>query len=420
MTSRFPLAFLLLGLAVVPGTGGDWPEFRGPDGQGHGKESGLPVVWGPARNVTWKVPVPGKGWSSPIVWKGRVYLTTAVSAPDGPPDALSLRALCLDSATGKTIWDQEVFREVPGSPRPHRKNSHASPTPLTDGQRLYVHFGYQGTACLDLEGKVVWENRELRFTPVHGSGGSPVLFDDLVIFSGDGSEQRFVAALEKATGKVRWKTDRPGDPPRKFSFSTPLVIDFEGRKQLISSASDMVLAYNPATGKELWKVRYDGYSVIPRPVFGHGLVFVCTGFNVPTLLAIRPDGTGDVTDTHIAWSMKRGTPHTPSPLLVGDDLYMISDTGTATCLDAKTGEVHWQERIGGNFSASPLYDDGKIYLQSEDGVGTVLAAGKTFKRLGRNSLGERSLASPAAAEGALFIRTEKHLYRIAAKEPVQP
>jgi outer membrane protein assembly factor BamB len=403
-------AFTWLACASAPAA--DWPEFRGPDGQGHAEEHGLPVLWGPMKNVAWKVAVPGNGWSSPIVFKGRVYLTTAVPPTGGRKGELSLRALCLDAKSGTVVWDREVFRQAAGAPGIHGKNSHASPTPLTDGERLYVHFGHQGTACLDLEGNVVWTNRELTYAPVHGNGGSPVLCGDLLVFSCDGGDKRFVAGLDRATGKLRWKADRPGKPSRNFSFSTPLLIEFQGRKQLISPASDMVIAYDPATGNELWKVRYSGYSVIPRPVFGHDLVFVSTGFDSPTLLAIRPDGSGDVTDSHVAWKTKKGAPLTPSPLLVGEQLYLVSDGGVVSCLDARTGSEHWHQRLGGAFSACPLYADDKIYVQSEEGVGTVLAAGTTFKQLGRNALGERSLASPAAAAGALFVRTDKHLYRI--------
>jgi outer membrane protein assembly factor BamB len=328
----------------------------------------------------------------------------------------SLEALCLEARTGKLIWEQEVFRQDgTRAPRPHGKNTHASPTPLVHDGRLYVHFGHQGTACLDLAGKVLWKNASLKYEPVHGNGGTPILVEDALIFSCDGGDTAFVVALDRNTGKVLWKTDRQADAFKKFSFSTPLLITVKGQKQVISPGSDMVGAYDPKTGRELWRVRYSGYSVIPRPVHGHGLVFVCTGFDSPSLLAIRPDGQGDVTDTNAAWSTGRAVPHTPSLLLVGDDLYMVSDNGVASCLDARTGKVHWQKRVGGNYSASPLYADGKVYFQAEDGTAVVIRAAREFKQLARNDVGERTLASYAAADGALFIRTQEHLYRIQAK-----
>jgi outer membrane protein assembly factor BamB len=414
MPRRLFVLVFLVGLATgAAARAGNWPEFRGPTGQGLVSDAPLPVEWGPARNVVWKQKVPGAGWSSPVVGGGRVYLTTAVAAAGG--GGQSLRTLCLDAGTGKAVWDTEVFRPGAGSPRIHRKNSHASPTPLLDGRRLYVHFGHQGTACLDLAGKVLWRNTDLKYAPVHGSGGSPILVDDLLVFSCDGGDKAFVVALDRDSGKVRWKTDRSVDADRKFSFSTPLLITVQGQKQVVSPGSDAVCAYDPGTGREVWRVRYDGYSVIPRPVFSHGLVFVCTGFNSPTLLAIRPDGKGDVTDTHVAWTVRRNAPLTPSLLLDGDELYMVSDGGMASCLDARTGRPHWQRRLGSAYSASPVLAAGRVYFQSEDGTGTVVQAGKEFKQLARNVLGERTLASYAAAGGALFIRTARHLYRIEAR-----
>src|SRR6185437_5702085 len=236
------------------------------------------------------------------------------------------------------------------SPRIHGKNSHASPTPLVRGERLFVHFGHQGTACLDLEGKVLWKNTSLHYAPVHGNGGSPILVDDSLVFSCDGGDKRFIVALNVVNGEVRWKTDRTIEASRKFSFSTPLLIVVDGKKQIISPGSNVVCAFDPATGHEIWRVRYDGYSVIPRPVYGQGLLFICTGYNTPSLLAIRPDGKGDVTDTHVVWKTRKAVPHTPSPLLVGEELYFVSDSGQASCLDARTGQVHWQERLGGNYS----------------------------------------------------------------------
>ncbi len=389
----------------------DWPEFRGPTGQGIAPKGHYPVEWSTSKNVAWRKPIPGKGWSSPILNGGFVYLTTAVPV-NGSRDQ-SLRALCLNAKTGETVWDTEVFRQD-GSQAPaiHSKNSHASPTPLTDGRRLYVHFGHQGTACLDLQGKVLWKNSDIHYQPVHGNGGAPILTDKALVFSCDGYDQQFVVALDRAKGTVLWKTDRNAESFKKFSFSTPLLITVNGQKEIISPGSGAVCAYDPTTGREIWRVKYEGYSVIPRPVYGHGLVFVCSGFESPSLLAIRPDGQGDVTGTHVAWTIRKGAPLTPSPLLVGDELYLVSDSILASCLDAKTGKVHWQERIGGNYSASPLYADGKIYCQSEEGTAVVLKEGKRFEVLARNPLGERTLASYAASGGAFFIRTEKHLYRI--------
>jgi outer membrane protein assembly factor BamB len=401
-------------LTSQPVRGADWPQFRGPGGDGHAAAGKLPTTWNETTNVAWKTAIPGKGWSSPVLHRGRLYLTTAVPLDPGSASAgeLSLRAVCIDAANGNLIWTNKVFTQGTGAPKIHTKNSHASPTPLVDGDRLYVHFGHQGTACLDLEGQLLWQSTAHPYQPVHGNGGSPVLALGLLIFSCDGAEKPFVVALDAATGKQDWRFDRSSDAVKKFSFSTSAVIDVGGQKQLITPGSGVVNALDPATGREIWRVRHDGYSVIPKPVFGHGLVIVCTGYDAPTVIAIRPDGRGDVTDTHVAWTAKRGAPHAPSPLLVGDELYLVSDRGVATCLDAKTGREHWQERIGGNNSASPVFADGKIYIQSEEGPAIVISPGKTFRKLSNTGFKERTLASYAVGDGALFVRTEKHLYRV--------
>lgn len=394
----------------------DWPEFRGPTGQGIVAQGKLPVEWGPDKNVAWKRPIPGSGWSTPIIWHGRVYLTTSVPVVNSPTNDQSLRALCLDAATGKVLWNEEVFvLKGTTAPRIHSKNNHASPSPITDGERLYVHFGHQGTAALDLAGKLLWQNRDYAYKPVHGAGGSPILAGDALVFSCDGSDQQFVAALDRKTGKELWKTDRNSQAPKKFSFCTPLLITVNGQQQIVSPGSDMIVAYEPKTGREIWRVRYTGYSVVPRPVFGQGLVFMSTGYDRPTLLAIRADGQGDVTDSHVAWRLQKGAPHNPSPLLAGEELYMVSDQGVASCLNAKTVAVHWQERIPGGYSSSPLLADGKVYFLSEDGNGTVVVAAKQYRLLARNALKERTLASYAVADGALFIRTENNLYRIQSR-----
>jgi outer membrane protein assembly factor BamB len=414
--SLFALAATAALSFVTPLQADDWPEFRGPTGQGLLLSGSLPTEWGPAKNVAWKQEIPGKGWSSPVVVNGRIYLTTAVPIKDSATKDLALEALCLDAKTGQTVWETKVFQQDGAkSPAIQGKNSHASPTPLVSGDRLYVHFGHQGTACLDLEGNVVWRNDTIKYAPVHGNGGTPIVVDDLLIFSCDGGDKRFVVALDRGTGQVRWQTDRDVNVVKKFSFSTPLLITVNGQKQVISPGSNVVSALDPATGKEIWRVRYNGYSVIPRPVYGHGLLFIVTGYDASTVMAIRPDGQGDVTDTHVAWTIRKNAPHTPSLLLLGEELYMVSDGGMASCVDAKTGKVHWQQPLERHYSASPLAADGKIYFQSEEGVGTVIKAGKQFEQVARNDLGEHALASFAAADGALFIRTEKGLYRIEAK-----
>lgn len=401
------LAAVLFSVSSVVHAEG-WSEFRGPTGQGHFLDGALPTTWSADKHVTWKRELPGVGWSSPVVVGGRVYLTTAV--PEQGQQ--SLRVICVDAHSSKILWEKEVFRHDAKAPRIHSKGSHASPTPLFDADRLYVHFGHQGTACLDPEGKILWKNTELKYAPVHGNGGSPILTDKALIFSCDGSDKQFVVALNRADGKVLWKTDRKSTAPKRFSFSTPLLIEVDGRKQVISPGSNVVVAFDADKGDEIWRVRYEGYSVIPRPVFGHGLVFLSTSYDSPTLLAIKPDGKGDVTATHVAWSSKKGAPHTPSPLLVGDELYTISDQGVATCWNAKTGETHWQKRLGGNYSASPLFADGKIYFQTETGTTYVVKAGKSFEQVAKNEIGERTLASFAAVKGALFLRTDKALYKI--------
>ena len=413
MSQPLPIVLAVAALSLVGATRGaqDWTEFRGPTGQGHADALPVPLEWGAARNIAWKQSIPGRGWSSPVLKGGRLYLTSAV---DGESQSkMSLRTLCLDSRSGKILWNVEVFDGSGQTPRIHTKNSHASPTPLAAGDRIYVHFGHQGTACLDLEGKVLWRQSSLSYAPVHGNGGSPILAGDALIFSCDGASDPFVVALDKSSGKVLWKTKRVSSAKKKFSFSTPLLITVNGQPQVITPGSGAVCALDPKTGREIWQARYgEGYSVIPRPVFGQGLIFIATGYDQPTVMAIRPDGKGDVTDTHVAWTLKKGAPNTPSLLLVGEELYMVSDGGIASCVEARTGRVHWQERIGGNYSASPIHANGRIYFQNEEGTGVVLKAGKAFEKLASNELGEKSLASYAVGDGALFIRTERHLYKV--------
>lgn len=400
------IPFLCL-VAAISARAEQWPQFRGPTGQGQSSERGLPFEWSESRNVVWKTPVPGSGWSSPVVADGRIWLTTAVKERGG-----SLRVLAFDADSGREVVNTQVFKPRHSDPL-NAKNTLASPTPIVDGNRVYVHFGADGTAALDTAGQVLWTIR-LSYDSQHGNGGSPVLYRGLLIVSCDGSDEAFVAAIDTQTGKIRWKT--PRRQPWDQAYTTPLVIRVGERDQVVSVGAYRAAAYDPDSGKELWRVSYaDGFSNVPRPVFGHGLVYIATGFQQPTLLAVRPDGSGDVTKTHVAWTLRRSAPLTPSPLIVGDELYLVNDGGIATCLDAKTGSIHWQQRLGGNFSASPLFADGRIYFSSEEGVTTVIAPGKEFRRLAANTLDGATLASIAVSGGSLFIRSHSHLYRIAQK-----
>jgi len=404
------LLFAVLAFGGLTASAEEWPQFRGPTGQGHSAERGLPVEWNESQNVLWKTRVPGLGWSSPVVAGGRVWVTTAVKDRSG-----SLRALAFDVGTGRQVVNTEVFR-VGNVDAPNAKNSLASPTPIVEGDRVYVHFGADGTAALTTTGEIVWKTR-LQYESMHGNGGSPIVYQDLLILSCDGPDTAFVVALDKATGKVRWKT--PRRRPFDQAYSTPLVIRVGDRDELVSVGAYRTTAYDPQSGQELWRVSYpvrfpEGFSNVLRPVYGHGLVFISGGFNEPSFLAVRADGSGDITSSHVAWTLKRGAPLTPSPLLVGDELYIVNDTGVVMCLDAKTGQPYWQARIGLGFSASPVFADGRIYFQSEDGVTTVLAPGRTFQKLATNELDGAMLASMAISDGSIFIRTNNNLYRIGA------
>jgi outer membrane protein assembly factor BamB len=408
------LVLLLIAGASALAQAEDWPQFRGPTGQGHATERNLPLEWSETHNIIWKVPVPGLGWSSPAVANGRVWLTTVVESKErrGRVSA-SLRALAYDIATGRELVNVEVFRlDDAGYVNP--KNSRASPTPIVDGDRVYVHFGAEGTAAVSTSGEILWTTH-LRYESQHGNGGSPTLYRDLLIVNCDGNGgEAYVIALETATGKTRWKTARRR--PADQAYSTPLVITVGQQDQLVSVGAYRAAAYEPLTGQEIWRVSYgDGFSNVPRPVFGQGLVFIATGFQTPSLMAVRPDGKGDVTRSHVAWTIARGAPYTPSPLLVGNDLYYVSDTGVLSLADAMSGQIVWQQRLGGNYSASPVCADGRIYFQSEEGMTTVITPGREFKRLAVNRLDGATLASMAVSNGSFYIRSHTHLYRIGGR-----
>lgn len=418
---------LTLALALtVPAA--DWYQFRGPAGDGHA-DAKLVTEWDKKKNVTWRKEIAGVGWSSPAVAGGKVYVTTAVPRGEGvavdpkKPDVKSfdhsLRVLCLEAKTGKVVWDVEVFtQDAKTAPGIHAKNSHASPSPVVEDGKVYAHFGHMGTACLSAaDGAKVWTTQELKYQPVHGNGGSPVIAGAHLIFSIDGTDMQTVVALDKATGKVAWKTPRKNTTgANPFSFSTPILIKVKEQEQLVSAGSGVVMALDPKTGAEFWRATYGGgYSLVPKPVFANGLVYVCTGYNTANLLAIKPDGTGDVTKTHVVFTVKKNVSLNPSPLVIGDAVYLISDSGILSCLDAKTGAERWNERVGGNFSSSPLYANGHVYLLDEAGTTTVFKPGDSYDWVATNKLGEKAQASCAVDGDALLLRTEKALYRIEKK-----
>lgn len=406
-----PVSLWFLLVTSLPLVAADsWPEFRGPTADGHAPEAKVPTLWSATSKTRWKIPVEGKAWSSPVIADGKVYVTTAVSK-----DAkLSLKALCFELAGGKQVWERTVFEKAEGAI--HAKNSHASPTPVYAEGKLYVHFGHDGTAALNAgDGSILWTQTSLSYAPVHGNGGSPVVHDGKLIFSSDGQADPFIVALSTADGSVVWKTPRNVTVQRTFSFATPLLIEVKGKIQVISPASGAVIAYDPADGQEIWRFRYgEGYSVVPRPLHRDGVIYVCSGFNRAILYAVKTDGTGDVTDTHLVWQDDKTVPKESSPILVGDEIYFNDDKGILSCLDAATGKEHYRERLDGQggYSASPVFAGDHLYFHNGNGITTVVKPGKTFTKVAENQLGEYGLSSFAVVSDGFVIRTEGHLIRL--------
>jgi outer membrane protein assembly factor BamB len=405
----------------------NWPRFRGPNGQGHSSETGLPVNWSATSNLAWKTAIPGEGWSSPIVWDGKVFLTSATE------NGSKCHVFCIDGASGKISWDKHVFDQQPR--RKEGKNSYATPTPATDGKNVFAVFGDGSVVALTMSGDVAWTNREVQFYSRHGLGASPIVYGDLVIMSYDGSapvtaagnypqvtdtertgwqipwDKSFVAALDTKSGRRVWTGKRGLS---RIAHVTSVIARVDGKDQVVSGAGDRLQGFDPKTGELIWSIYAQGEGVTPSPVLGEGMVFASSGFEKTTLRGVKPGGArGDVTESHIAWEQKKGVPTQPSPIYVKPYLYAITDGGIATCYSPTNGESVWQERVGGNFSASPVYADGKIYFLSEAGETTVIEAGPQFRILAKNPLGEKCQASMAISNQRLFIRSDKNLFCIA-------
>jgi outer membrane protein assembly factor BamB len=411
---RDVLIAVFLGLAGAHLSGENWPQFRGPESRGVSTETGLPVKWGASENVRWKTTLPGPGHSSPIVWGNRIFLTAFKSSSSwrlfGPPTG-QLAAIALDKATGKVVWEKEL---AASSESMHPTNSPASPTPATDGKLVYVYLGARGVVALDFDGKQVWEVKLGPYPNEWGSASSPVLYRNMLLLNVDSDGDDFLLALDKATGKILWRTSRAGSTR---SWPTPVIWNNNGVDQIVVSGSGRVKGYEVATGKEIWTVRGLTTWVTPTPVTAHGMLYVASdgpGGNV--IMAIRPGGTGDITRTHVAWRYDRSAPYVSSPVVVGDYIYSVKNGGIMTCLNAKTGALAWQQRLpsGGDYYASLLAADGKIYAASEDGGITVLEARPVYTPLSTNVMNERSMASFAVSDSQIFIRTDASLFAIGA------
>lgn len=382
-----------------------WPRWRGPSGQGLATGSGYPDIWSATQNVLWKTPVPGSGNSSPIVWRDRIFVTTATE------NGKRLSLLAYRRADGVRLWETAApdGRTDFGA---HYKNGYASSTPATDGERVYVSFGTRGLFAFDMDGKVVWRRELGPMDAYHGAAGSPLLYKNRIILYQDQSSASFIAAFDTRTGQQIWRTSREAS----VGWGTPIAVRVADHDEIIVNGQQRVLAYDPDTGRELWRCSGSTYEVIPTPVVGYGMVFCASGRAGPTL-AIRPGGKGDVTRTHLAWESPRGSPFVPSPILFGAQLYTINDMASIiTSLDAMTGRVLWQGRLGmaryEGFSASPVAVDGKVFFTNDEGETFVLRAGPAFELLRVNRIGESTLASPALVDGRWYIRTARNLIAI--------
>ncbi len=435
----FCVSFLLAVVVptVLQAKGGDpnWAQWRGPDGQGVSSESNLPTEWSNTKNIQWKTAIPGRAYSSPIVWGKRIFLTNAIEGEVIPgakavphyfdkeefkhPDAVgadrqyTFQVLCLDADTGKLLWERVCYQGTVYDSR-HRKGSYAASTPITDGQYVYAYFGSEGVYCFDFKGKPMWKASVGKIGTLGlGVSSCPVLYENLLIMQcdEDNGEKSFIVALNKKTGKEVWRT------PRKVqvNWSSPVIAQTGGRAELLTSGTENIIAYDPTTGKELWRSKGLESYVVPTPLVGHGLAIFTIGSHIKRAVAIRLGGSGDVSESNIVWQYNKGTAYTPSPILYGDYVYLMTDRGIITCLEAKTGKVMYEGSrvpVPATFSASPVAFDGKILISSEDGDTFVLKAGPKFEIVHTNSLGEPLYASLAVAGGKLFIRGSQHLYCI--------
>jgi outer membrane protein assembly factor BamB len=408
---RIIILFLIVTVIVSQIIGADnWPEFRGPTKDGHAQANNLPVTWSESKNIKWKIPIHDRGWSSPVIWGDQIWVTTALE------DGKQMFAVCVSLKTGEVMHDVKIF-DNEDLPRIASMNSYASPSPVIEEGRVYVHFGSFGTACLNTnDGKVLWQRRDIICDHEEGPGSSPVLFKNLLILTMDGGDVQFLEALDKNSGETVWKTKRstvwPEENDYRLAFGTPLIVDFAGTSQLVTTGSKSAWSYDPSTGEEIWQVRYSGWSNSSRTISHKDKVFINTGFDDPQLMALKLGGRGDITESHVIWKTEKDVPKIPSPIIVDGLIYMVSDKGSISCLESESGKMVWRERLGRTYVASPIHANGMVYFFDHKGKTTVIKAGESFEPVSENHLDDGFMASPAVAGNSLILRTKSHLYRI--------
>lgn len=414
---RVPLVRICLLLLVVAWTPGsatpveNWPQFRGPQANGQSSAQGLPLTFGEGENVRWKTAVHGKAWSSPVVWDQQIWVSTASQ------DGKQLGAICLDAGSGQIVHDVVVFK-IESPKFCHPMNSYGTPTPVIESGRLYLHFGAYGTACLDTSSaKTLWTRQDFSCDHFRGPASSPIVVDGLLVLTFDGVDVQYLVALDKASGATVWRRERnivyeTANTDYHKAYSTPAIIAVQGQAQLVSPSAGATIAYVPATGEEIWRVRSGGMNAAALPLFGNGMIYATTASGGYQLFAVRPDGRGDVTDTHVAWKFTKNVPTRASQILCGDRLFMISNAGAISCLNALSGECLWTHRSGGAFSASPICAEKRIYFFGEDGEVIVVAAADAYQPLASNKLGDGFMASPAVYQNSLILRSTTDIYRI--------
>ena len=413
----FILLSITLALCPVIEANEQWSQFRGHYGNGIIKSTSAPINWSDDTNIDWKTPIHDRGWSSPVIWNDQIWMTTATK------EGNKMYAICVNKLSGKIEHDIHVF-DVKSPQAITNENTYASPTPVVEEGRVYVHFGTYGTACISTkDGQILWKRRDLNCDHEIGAGpaSSPFIYNNFLIFNVDGRDVQYVIALNKETGETAWKTNRSVDfsdvqVNQRKAYGTPFIIPRGNSNQMVSIGAKGVYSYDPENGKELWKAEHRGWSIAPRPVYGEGLVFTMIDRDRPEMWAINPNGSGDITETHIEWKETKRMPPRASPIIIKGLLFVVDRNGDISCIEAKTGKSIWQKRMKGRFSASPILANNLIYFFNEDTVCTIIKPTRGLEIVAENKLsGDKLMATPAFDENSIYIRTEKKLTRIVKK-----